>query len=116
MASEPKRLPAAFYQTASGGIPVRDWLAELSAEDRRIIGFDIARLEFGWPIGMPLCRPLGGGLHEVRISLSGGRIARVFFCVSDSSMVLLHGFEKKTRKTPQPELDKAKKRMKEVLE
>jgi phage-related protein len=50
----------------------------------------------------------------VRSSLPQGRIARIIFCVSNSSMVLLHGFIKKTQKTPQQELDLALKRMKGV--
>lgn len=114
MPEQPKKLPVAFYQTDQKTAPVRDWLDGLSAEDRRIIGFDIAKVEFGWPIGMPVCRPLGGGLWEVRSSLPGGRIARVIFCIADGFMVLLHGFEKKTQKTPQADLEKAKKRMKDV--
>jgi phage-related protein len=68
----------------------------------------------GWPVGMPLCRPLGGGLWEVRSSLSSNRIARVIFCAAPGKMVLLHGFIKKTQKAPQPELDLARKRQKEV--
>lgn len=115
MPNEPKRLPVVFYETGTGTEPVRAWLGGLSAEDRRIIGHDIARVEFGWPVGMPVCRSLGQGLWEVRSSLPGGRIARVFFCIDAGEMVLLHGFEKKTQKTPAAELEKAKKRMKEVL-
>jgi len=62
-------------------------------------------VEFGWPIGMPVCRPLGHGLYEVRTSLSTNRIARVLFYVDTSGrMVLLHGFIKKTQKTPAEDL------------
>jgi hypothetical protein len=64
-----KRLPAVFYALPSGREPVREWLKGLSAEDRKIIGEDIKDVEFGWPIGMPLCRPLSRGLWEVRSSL-----------------------------------------------
>jgi phage-related protein len=78
------------------------------------LGRDIATAEYGWPTGMPLCRSLGGGLWEVRSSLTHGRIARVIFCASDGSMVLLHGFVKKTQKTPQPDLELARKRQKEI--
>ncbi len=51
-----KKLPAAFYGTAGGNEPVREWLKGLNDEDRRAIGQDIATAEFGWPVGMPLCR------------------------------------------------------------
>jgi phage-related protein len=77
MVSLPKKIPARFYQTASGAKPVREWLFELSIDDRRIIGQDIQTIEYGWPIGMPLCRSLGHGIWEVRSSLDHGRIARV---------------------------------------
>jgi hypothetical protein len=72
-----KQLPAAFYQLSSGREPVRDWLKLLDEEDRKVIGEDIKDVEFSWPIGMPLCRPLGKGLWEVRSDLVGGRIARI---------------------------------------
>ncbi|HMK79723.1 MAG TPA: type II toxin-antitoxin system RelE/ParE family toxin [Xanthobacteraceae bacterium] len=91
-----KRLPAAFYQLPSGREPVREWLKSLSRDDRKIIGEDIKEVEFSWPIGMPLCRPLGKGLWEVRSELTQGRIARVLFCTHDGWMVLLHAFIKKT--------------------
>jgi len=55
----------------AGGEPVRDWLKSLpSDEDRKRIGEDIKTVEFGWPVGMPACRPLGDGVHEVRTSLA----------------------------------------------
>lgn len=114
MADQTKKLPAVFYRSAAGAEPVRDWLKALSQEDRRIVGFDIATAEFGWPVGTPLCRPLGGGLWEVRSNLTQGRIARAIFCASEGCMVLLHGFIKKTQKTPQPDLELARRRQKEV--
>jgi phage-related protein len=109
-----KRLPAAFYQLSSGREPVREWLKALAEADRKVIGEDIKDVEFSWPIGMPLCRPLGKGLCEVRSDLAGGRIARVIFCIANSRMVLLHGFIKKTQKTPEGDLELALKRKKEV--
>ena len=86
-----------------------------SLEDRRRIGGDLMKVEFGWPCGAPLCRSLSAypGLHEVRSRLEGRRIARVFFIVSDRNMVLLHGFMKKSQATPQKELKLAERRMKE---
>ena len=109
-----KRLPAAFYQLPSGREPVRDWLKALDDDDRKIIGEDIKDVEFSWPIGMPLVRPLGKGLWEVRSDITQGRIARVLFCIQDGRMVLLHGFIKKTQKTPDADLELATKRRKEI--
>jgi phage-related protein len=109
-----KRLPAVFYALPSGHEPVRAWLKDLEAEDRKVIGEDIKDVEFSWPIGMPLCRALGKGLWEVRSDLPRGRIARVVFCIHDGRMVLLHAFIKKTQKTPAADLDLALKRKKEI--
>ncbi len=107
--NEGKRVPTIFYRTEAGGEPVRDWLKRLSPEDRKRIGEDIKTVEFGWPIGMPVCRPLGDGVHEVRTSLAGNRIARILFYIDKKSrMVLLHGFIKKAQRTPQEDLDLAR--------
>ncbi|MBC6445274.1 MAG: type II toxin-antitoxin system RelE/ParE family toxin [Alphaproteobacteria bacterium GM202ARS2] len=108
-----KKIHARFFESDLGKLPVRDWLLSLPAEDRRIVGNDIATAEFGWPVGMPLCRSISGrkGLWEIRSKVSGDRIARVFFCVQDGDMILLHGFIKKTQKTPERELEIAAKRM-----
>ena len=106
-----KRLPARFYRSDSGREPVREWLKELELEDRKTIGEDIKDVEFAWP-GMPLVRSLGDELWEVRSRLPRGRIARVIFCVEQGCMVLLHGFMKKTQKTPQGDIDLALKRKK----
>ncbi len=101
-----KRVPAIFFRTEAGGEPVRDWLKNLpSPEDRKRIGEDIKTVEFGWPVGMPVCKPLGDGIYEVRTSLAQNRIARVLFYIDKKDqMVLLHGFIKKTRKTPGEDL------------
>lgn len=111
--TEKKRLPARFFESDRGRIPVREWLLSLSSEDRKVIGDDIRTAEFGWPIGMPLCRSIKSrkGLWEIRTNLPGSRIARVLFCIHDGAMVLLHGFIKKTQKTPAEELDLAQRRM-----
>ena len=107
-----KRLPARFYRSEIGREPVREWLKSLSDEDRRIIGEHIKDVEFSWPIGMPLVRSLGRELWEMRCSLPHGRIARVLFCIEPDCMVLLHGFMKKTQKTPKREIDLALRRKK----
>ena len=107
--NQDKRVPAIFYRTEAGGEPVREWLRGLSPEDRKTIGEDIKTVEFGWPIGMPVCKPLGGGIYEVRSSLAQNRIARVLFYIDRRGrMILLHGFMKKTQKTPREDLELAK--------
>ena len=115
MIDRTKKLPARFYISSTGRNPVREWILELSSDDRHTVGKDIQKVEFGWPIGRPHCAPLGHGLWEVRSDLDSNRIARVIFCMGDGQMILLHGFIKKTQKTPAPELRLAGKRMKEVL-
>jgi phage-related protein len=109
-----KKLPAFFYENANGLPPVREWILALSPEDRKRVGRDIQKVEFGWPLGMPYCRSLGNGLWEVRSDLTDGKIARVIFSVAGGRMVLLHGFIKKTRSTPARDLKLALRRKKEV--
>jgi len=63
---------------------------------------------------MPLCRPMGRGLWEVRTNLPGNRTARVLICFYEGCLVALHGFIKKTEQTPDADLDLAMKRKKEL--
>lgn len=108
MAAE--NLSIRFYRSKNGREPVREWLKDLHRPDSLIIGEDIRLVQIAWPVGMPVCRPLGGGLFEVRSSLPNGRIARVIFCFCGGEIILLHGFIKKTQKTPEPELKLARER------
>ena len=106
-----KKIEVIFFRTSAGGEPVREWLRSLSPiEDRKQIGVDIKTVEFGWPIGMPVCRSLGDGLYEVQLSLARNRIARLLFYIdARGRMVLLHGFIKKSQKTPPAEMALARK-------
>jgi phage-related protein len=117
MPEPPKTLHARFFRTANGREPVRDWLLELDREDRKRIGTDIKTVEFGWPIGMPVCRQLKGykDLCEIRSRISNGRIARIIFLVLGEEMILLSGFIKKDEKTPKAELATAAERRLEFL-
>jgi phage-related protein len=81
MVGHAKKLTARFYQMASGRSPVREWILDLSEQDRRQIGKDIQKVEFGWPISMPYCRSLGSGMWEIRSNLNDNRIGRVIFCI-----------------------------------
>ena len=107
-------IPVVFYRSPTGAEPVRDWLRGLPECDRRVIGADLALVQVGWPVGMPLCRPLSGGLWEVRSDLPSRRIARLLFFVHENRIGVVHGFIKKTQKTPRKEIELALERAKEV--
>ena len=109
-----KKVPLVFYRNAHGQEPVREWLQELGSDDRLAIGRDLMRAQWRWPVGMPLCRPMGQGLWEVRTDLPSHRLARVFLCADDGVLVALHAFIKKTQKTPDEALALARKRQKEL--
>ena len=114
MTDAEKRLPLVFFRTETGTEPVREWLLDLPKTDRRIVGVGLKELEFAWPIGMPLCRALGRGLFELRVSLRSRRIARVMVCVHDAELFALHGFIKKAQKTPESDLKLARSRKRQV--
>lgn len=106
-------LEVRFFRTETGTEPVRDWLRSLVVADRKAIGEELKTVQFGWPLGMPLVRKLGRDLWEVRIRLEG-RAARVVFTEREGVMVLLHGFIKKSEKTPKDDLELAHHRLKEL--
>lgn len=106
-------LACRFYKTTAGNEPVREWLKALTAEVRKEIGSDVGQVQWRWPIGKPLVDGFGEGLYEVRTSCDGD-VYRVLFCLDGSTIVLLHGFKKKSRRTPKTDLDLARKRQKEV--
>jgi phage-related protein len=112
-ADHPFKIPVVFYRTPGGGDVVLDWLKGLAETERAIIGQDLMRVQFRWPVGMPLCRPLGDGLWEVRSDCPGNRIARLLFSVVGSRIVVLHGFIKKTRKMPDDDMALARRRKRE---
>lgn len=112
---QPRKIPLIFYRSRTGSEPVREWIRELPEAERQAIGKDLLRAQWRWPAGMPLCRPLGGGLWEVRTDLPTKRTARVLLCLYRDHLVALHGFIKKTRTTPDDDLAMARKRQKELV-
>jgi len=105
-------LNVVFFKTEAGHEPVRAWLQSLPKEDRKTVGGDILSVQYAWPVGKPLVDSLGDGLWEVRSKLDN-RIARTLFIIVDEEIVLLHGFIKKTQKTPNDDLDLARRRKKQ---
>lgn len=108
-----KILGVRFYKTSSGREPVKEWIKSLPKKAKKAIGDDIKTVQLGWPLGMPLVKNMGDHLFEVRSTIPDG-IARVLFVVEGFFMVLLHGFIKKTDKTPVKELNTARKRFKNL--
>ena len=106
----PQKVPVVFYRTSADAEVVRDWLRGLDEEARNAIGQNLMRVQFRWPIGMPLVRPLGDGLWELRSHLPGNRIARVFLSHTQGRLIALHGFIKKTQQTPDADLRLARDR------
>ncbi len=110
-----KVIRARFYRSPnSDAWPVRDWILSLPRPERQKIGRAIRLLEYGWPLGMPLCRSLGDGIFEVRVTLDR-RIARVLFCIAAGEMWLLHSFIKTTQKTPPRDMHIARQRRGDLL-
>ena len=106
-------LDCRFYRNDKGREPVREWLLGLDPQVRKTIGTDIRLVQWRWPVAMPLVRSFGNRLYELRSTL-GGNSYRVFFCIHQTAVVLLHGFMKKTQRTPDRELRIARKRQNEV--
>jgi phage-related protein len=104
-----------FYRSGLGREPVREWLKGLDRDERKTIGTDIKTAQYGWPLGMPLIRKLDPGLWEIRSGLAAG-IARVVFAVDGDTVVLLHGFVKKSRKTPAHDIETSRRRLARLLE
>ncbi len=104
-----------FYQTPAGRPVIKEWLRSFDKPDRAVLGEDLKTLQIGFPMGLPLCRSLGRGLWEVRTSLAGNREARMIFFhdAKARALVVVHGFLKKSQKTPKSDLDLALRRMKE---
>jgi phage-related protein len=109
-------IPVSFWRSSLDREPVRDWLRELDKRDRALIGDDLRKLQFGWPIGMPLVRKLADQIWELRTSLTGNREVRLLFATDGAQIVILSAFIKKTQKTPKNEIDLARRRLKELRE
>lgn len=104
-----------FYETAGGHKVVLDFIRVFDTDDKTVIGRDLYAVQLGFPMGLPLCDHLEGLLWEVRSSLPSKREVRLIFFQKGRSLVVVHGFVKKVRKTPRKDIDLAVKRMKEFV-
>ena len=106
-------LEVRFFKTEAGTETTIEWLRSLPKWDKKLIGEDIKTVQYGWPIGMPVVKKLCKGIWEIRTNLED-RISRVLFTLLGDKIILLHGFIKKTGKTPEDVLDLAIKRMRQL--
>lgn len=107
-----------FFTLPSGRIPVRDYIkgVEEDVRGRLLAAIDVLREEGFLP--EPRSKAIAGvpKLRELRIRHAKG-ISRIFYSVEPGPrFVLLHGFTKKTPKTPRKEIDLAIARMKQHRE
>jgi phage-related protein len=107
------RLKVIFYKTGTGNEPVKEWLQSLTRAEKKTIGEAIKTIQFGWPLGMPLIRKLESDLWEIRSHLEN-RTARVLFTIIEDNMILLHGFVKKSQKTPKHDIQLARNRIQDI--
>ena len=105
-----------FYKTAAGNSVVKNWLRQFGREDRGILGRDLGLIQVGFPLGLPLCRSLGNGLWEIRSTLTSKVEARMifYFDSKQQAIAILHGFVKKSMKTPKAEIDLALNRKRDA--
>ncbi len=110
-----------FYEKQAGSIPVLDFIESLPAKHRAKVYREIDLLEqFGINLTYPHTQKMEGEkykkLWELRIKF-GSDISRVFyFAHINNTFVLLHGFVKKSNKTPSKELNTAITNMNDFLE
>lgn len=103
-----------YYQKDNGTIPVVEFLTSLHPKMRAKAYHDIELLQqFGPKLKEPHVKPIKGmenrGLYELRIRFSSD-ISRIFyFSYEEKAFVLLHGFIKKTGKTPEREICRVRK-------
>jgi phage-related protein len=105
-----------FYETASGNKVVLEFIRDLPAEDRKVVGEDLKTLQMRFPMGLPLCRPLGDGLYELRSTLPSKREFRLIFFFDSlfQTVAVMHALIKKSVKLPKSDLDLARRRKDEA--
>ncbi len=105
-----------FYETASGDRPAEAWLRDQTAKVQARFAwvFDLLE-EHGTNVGEPHVAPLRDKIWEVRPEIQGVQYRLLYFAASRRRFVMLHGFKKKTRRTPARELEVAEQRMRDYL-
>ncbi|HKZ01402.1 MAG TPA: type II toxin-antitoxin system RelE/ParE family toxin [Pyrinomonadaceae bacterium] len=104
-----------FYATGKNKSPVLDFINGLPEQERAKVRTVLQLLrEFGTLLSLPHSRPISGRskLRELR----AGDVRLFYFAHTGRRFIILHGFRKKSQKTPPAEIATAERRMKEFLE
>ncbi|MDZ4675989.1 MAG: type II toxin-antitoxin system RelE/ParE family toxin [Oligoflexia bacterium] len=92
-------------------------IADFPEDIRGELADALARLDEGHTLSMPLSRTMssiGRGVHELRFRDRAGIYRVIYVLIGGGTIYLLHAFMKKASQTPQPNIDLAKKRLKEI--
>jgi phage-related protein len=106
-----------FYADADGDSPVLDWYESPDEKTKAKLIWIFQLLESnGIELGMPYIKPLGDKLYEIRADVNRNAFRVVYFLYTGRRFILLHGFQKKTQKTPTKELARARTYLEDFLE
>lgn len=108
---------AIFYTDAHEHAPVKDLIDSLNKtaknnkQDKTKLKQIVSHIDFlenyGTGIGTGISEHIQGKIWQIR----PGNVRILFFHWKDDKFILLHYFEKKTRKTPKKEIERAIKEM-----
>jgi len=105
-----------YFTTESGKSPAEEFISSLDEKTQEKFIFKKGLLEhFGPQLRQPHTDKIGDGIFELRFKGEEGQIRLLFFFFYEKKIILLHGFVKKTQKTPRIEIKIAKQRKKEFL-
>jgi phage-related protein len=106
-----------FYAMENDESPLAEWYeAQNSKVQAKLLRTFELLQELGIEVGEPHVKPLGNKLYEIRVRVDRNNFRVIYFAYTDRRFILLHGFQKKTQKTPTKELETAQKYMDDFLE
>jgi phage-related protein len=97
----------------------QDEIRQFPKEVRASLGRGLFRLQMGESLGMPAARPMpiiAPGAWELRVRGRDGVFRVFYYTASAPGILVFHAFQKKTQRTPAPEVERARKHLKELLD
>lgn len=106
-----------FYKTADGKVPVAEFLDSLSAKQAQKVVWVMRLVEELELVPTTYLKKLKAtdDIWEIRAQAGNNTFRLLGFFDGDSLVVLNHGFQKKTQKTPGKDIRLAETRRKEYL-